>query len=320
MLLRSGVCALPAARHWAHDLHIQYGRRKSSTASSLPLSRQSKSIPRRPTHRTSGLFPWMRWKMPLLDIVCTAAILSPTSGPLSASPCHQLMADEPLWGVLCKASDPKGPSARQAGLATKCCKPQGPSEAHRSVRDGRCEVSPDDPLPTQMLVRRSLRSRAEAYAVPRARRSQAARGGSLLVFYTTRGSVGKLPVMAVAGYTVVTHPRHIMFASDGLGGRAVQPGVVIVQILTCRASHRLQVGSVHLGIACAVKDDKNPAFTRRIREIRSRIGAPWAFWRVGGIVSHWCMSAVGDGRRGRVIFGLGDVRSSQTGVLGAVVR
>ncbi|RDX56186.1 hypothetical protein OH76DRAFT_603311 [Lentinus brumalis] len=105
MLLRSGVCALPAARHWAHDLHIQDGRRTSRTASSLPPSRQSKSITRCSMHRAPGLFPWTHCKMPLLDIVCTAAILSPTSGPLSASPCHQLMADGLLWGVLCKASD-----------------------------------------------------------------------------------------------------------------------------------------------------------------------------------------------------------------------
>ncbi len=57
----------------------------------------------------------------------------------------------------------------------------------------------------------------------------------------------------------------------------------------------------------------NPAFARRVREIWTSIGAPWVFWRVGGIVSHWCVSAVGDGRRGRVKLGLGDVRSAKWG-------
>ena len=53
-----------------------------------------------------------------------------------------------------------------------------------------------------------------------------------------------------------------------------------------------------------------------MREMRMRMGPPVGFLEGSGIDSHWCMSAVGDGRRGRVMLGLGCVRS---GVLGGVV-
>ena len=72
-----------------------------------------------------------------------------------------------------------------------------------------------------MLVRSSLRSRARAYAVPPRRRSQKERITLSVLQY--EDSVGKLPVMAVAGYTVLTKARHAMFAPDTLasGGRAI---------------------------------------------------------------------------------------------------
>ncbi|RPD63241.1 hypothetical protein L227DRAFT_419187 [Lentinus tigrinus ALCF2SS1-6] len=177
MLLRSGVCALPAARRWAHDIPYSI-RQAEKPYCELPailsvFDAQGSGPVSMDALQDASLGHRMYGSNSLTNVRAFERVtMPPTHGRRAAvGRLVQGVRSSRTTGCVQVAGasrESRMTVTEDMAWPQNAVNPLGPSEAHRSVRDGRCRVFPDDTLPTQMLVRRSLRSRVQDYAVPRA--------------------------------------------------------------------------------------------------------------------------------------------------------